>query len=61
MICINLMKKMIYKKEDNKRKKQKRYNLNDSEKEHLRKYKKEGKKVVRNNLDDKKGALKKKV
>ena len=31
------MKKMIYKKEDNKRKKQKRYNLNDSEKEHLRK------------------------
>ena len=54
------MKKMIYKKEDNKRKKQKRYNLNDSEKEHVRKNKKEGKKVVRNNLDDKKGTLKKK-
>ena len=37
------------KKEDNKRKKEKRDNLDDTEKEQLRKYKKEGEKVMRNN------------
>ena len=37
------------KKEDNKRKKEKRDNLDDIEKEQLRKYKKEGEKVMRNN------------
>ena len=42
------------KKEDNKRKKEKCYNLGDNEKEQLRKYKKEGKKVMRDNLDDEK-------
>ena len=37
------------KKEDNKRKKEKRDNLDDIEKGKLRKYKKEGEKVMRNN------------
>ena len=40
------------KKEDNKRKKEKRDNLDDNEKEQLKKYEKEGKNVMRDNLDD---------
>ena len=45
---------------DNKRKKAKHDNLDDSEKEQLRKYEKEGKKVVRYNVnDEKKDHLKK--
>ena len=40
------------KNEDNKRKKAKRDNLDGSEKEQLRKYEKEGKKVVRRDLND---------
>ena len=45
---------------DNKRKKAKHDNLDDSEKEKLRKYEKEGKKVVRYNVnDEKKDHLKK--
>ena len=40
------------KKEDEKRKKAKRYNRNVDEKEQLRKYKKKGKKVMCDNLDD---------
>ena len=39
------------KKEDNKRKKAKRDNLGDNEKEQLRKYKKGGEKVMRDNLN----------
>ena len=38
--------KKIFKKEDKKRKKAKGDNLNDSEKEQLRKCEKEGKKVI---------------
>ena len=41
-----LMKKNKWKKEDNKRKKDKHDNLGDNEKEQLRKYEKEGKKVM---------------
>ena len=41
-----MKKKRIFKKEDKKRKKAKGDNLNDSEKEQLRKYEKEGKKVI---------------
>ena len=41
------------KKEDNKRKKEMRDNLDDIEKEQLRKYKKEGEKVKRNNEKEK--------
>ena len=41
------------KKEDNKRKKEMRDNLDDIEKEQLRKYKKEGEKVMRNNEKEK--------
>ena len=40
------------KKEHNKRKKVKRDNLDDNEKEQLRKYEEKGKKVMRDNLDD---------
>ena len=53
-------KKEHFQKKDNKRKKEKRDNLGDNEIELLRKYKKEGKKVMCNNLDDKKDHLKKK-
>ena len=45
------------KKEDNKRKKEKRDNLGDIEKEQLRKYEKKGKKVMHDNLDDKKSSI----
>ena len=45
------------KKKDNKRKKPKRDNLDDSEKEQLRKYKKEGKKVMCHDLDDEKRSI----
>ena len=38
------------KKEDNKRKKENGDNFGDNEKQQLRKYKKEGKKVIRDNL-----------
>ena len=41
------------KKEDSKRKKGKRDNLGDNEKEQVRKYKKEGKKVKRDSLGKK--------
>ena len=41
------------KKEDSKRKKEKRDNLGDNEKEQVRKYKKEGKKVKRDSLGKK--------
>ena len=57
MIRVNYddFKKSLYiNKEDNKRKKEKRDNLDDSEKEQLSKYKKEGKEVMHNNLDDEK-------
>ena len=40
-------------------KKKKHDNLDDSEKEQLRKYQKEGKKVVRDNIHDKKGTFRK--
>ena len=46
--------KKVYKKEDNKKKKEKHVNLVDSEKEQLQKYEKEGKKVMCHNLDDEK-------
>ena len=42
------------KTEDNKRKKEKRDKLGDNGKEQLRKYEKEGKKFVHDNLDEKK-------
>ena len=42
------------KKEDNKRKKEKFDNLNDDEKEQIRKSEKKGKKVMCYNLDDEK-------
>ena len=45
------------KKQGNKRKKEKRDNLRDNEKEQLRKYEKEGKKVLHHNLDDKKRSI----
>ena len=38
------------KKEDNKRKKENGDNFGDTEKQQLRKYKKEGEKVIRDNL-----------
>ena len=41
------------KKEDSKRKKEKHDNLGDNEKEQVRKYKKEGKKVKRDSLGKK--------
>ena len=41
------------KKEDSKRKKEKRDNLGNNEKEQVRKYKKEGKKVKRDSLGKK--------
>ena len=44
----------MLKKEDNKRKKAKHDNLVDNEKEQLRKYEKEGKNVLRHNLDNEK-------
>ena len=50
-------REIILKKKDNKRKKAKRDNLNDIEKEQLRKYEKEGKKVLRHNLDDEKRSI----
>ena len=40
------------KKEDNKSKKAKRENPGDNGKEQLRRFKKEGKKVMRDNFDD---------
>ena len=46
-------------KKEDKRKKEKRDNLGDNEKEQLRKYEKEGKKVIGHNLDDEKEASKK--
>ena len=47
-------------KEDNKREKEKHYNLGDNEKEQLRKYRKEAKKVMRDNLYDEKRSIQKK-
>ena len=49
-----MRKKRVYKKEDNKRKKEKCDNLDDNEKEQLRKYEKKGKNIMRDNLDGKK-------
>ena len=51
-----MMKKGAFKKRGQKKKK-KRDNLGDSEKEQLRKYKKKGTKVMRDNLDDKKRSI----
>ena len=47
-------KKKNIKKKDNKRKRAKRDSLDESEKEQLRKYEKEGKKVICDNFDDEK-------
>ena len=44
-------KKRLFKKEDNKRKKERHDNLDDDEKEQLRKYEKKGKKVMHDNLE----------
>ena len=57
MITSRKKKKNIKKKEDNKRKKAKRDNLDDIEKEQLRKYEKEVKKVLRHSLGDKKRSI----
>ena len=54
-MCDNLDgEKKDHLKEDNKRKRKKHDNLDDDEKEKLRKYEKKGKKVMRDNLDEKK-------
>ena len=45
-------KREIYKKADNKRKKEKHDNINTHEKELLNNYEKKGKRKVLNNLDD---------
>ena len=52
-------KKTIFKKKNRitKEKKVKRDDLDDIEKERLRKYEKEGKKVLRHNLDDEKRSI----
>ena len=53
-------KKRILDKKDNKRKRAKLHNLDDNQKEQLRKYEKGVKKVMRLNTDDeKKGYIKK--
>ena len=59
-MIILMVKKGTFKKQDNKRKKEKCYNLGDNENEQLRKYKKEGKKsYVVEFLMMKKGTFKK--
>ena len=52
------MRKRTFKKDENKRKKEKLDNLGNDEKEHFRKYKKKGKKFMRDNTDSKKEKLK---
>ena len=47
----------MMKKRGQKKKKEKRDNLGDNEKEQLRKYKKKGRKVMRDNFDDKKRSI----
>ena len=47
-----MLKKGHLKKECNNRKREKRDNLDDNEKEQLKKYEKKGKKVLCDNLDD---------
>ena len=46
-------------KKEDKRKKEKHDNLGDNDKEQLGKYEKERKKVISHNIDDEKGASKK--
>ena len=55
-----MMKKEHLKKEGNKRKKEKRDNLNDNENKELRKHKKKGKRVMHDSLmDDEKEQVRK--
>lgn len=60
LLCVItlIMRKRTFKKDENERKKEKLDNLGNDEKEHFRKYKKKGKKFMRDNTDSKKEKLK---
>ena len=60
LLCMitSIMRKRTFKKKENEKKKEKLDNLDNDEKEHFRRYKKKGKKFMRDNTDSKKEKLK---